>query len=460
MEAVAGIDVGTTRTKLVVYRGGQPVARESSANRVHIRGDAVEHDPAEILDTVRGYIGKALRLGAECIGFSTYRGSFLAWRRDGTPLTNVVTWMDKRSLRVYRELPLHARLASRLPVIGTALTPESPLVKLRVHLTENPGLARLLEEGRAYAWNIDSYILYSLTGVYVSDASNAALMGIIHPGSLRPVWVIARLLGVPRIPLPRVLLHDEAMSAGDYEIGGVMGDQQAASYGLGCLEEGCYRVSLGSGLFVDASTGDRLVMTPGKGLVPLILYRGRSERVYGLEGYIAGLGKAVEWFVDNLLGGDYGVLGSAARRRGVPRVYPFFWGLRHPRLNKGVAAVVGLEPGHSASDIAAGLAHAVAASVAYLTKLLSRKAGPPRRVLVTGGLSRVEGLVALIASYLERPVDVVNDLDASVHGAARLAAGNCGMEPPRPLEAHRAEPDPDVDVLDVDEYFDRVRAFA
>ncbi len=453
--AVAGIDVGTSRIKLDVYRGNELVERRSWANEFLRDGGVVEQDPELVRARVLEALDVARRLGARCIGLSTYRGSIVVWRAGGGKAANVVTWMDRRSLELYKTLPLRARVASRLPVLGSTLSPESPMVKLRILLEERRDLYEGLASGRYRAWNIDAYLVEALTGGYKSDPSNKALMGIVHPRDLKPIWLVARLLGLPRIPIPNTLYHDEVVEAGDFALGVVMGDQQATNHGTGCVEPGCIRIGMGSGLFASLVTGPRLELSPGKGLVPLIIYRDRASSIYGLEGYITGLGRAVEWFIDNFFRGDYDILNEVSREPGRPPVVlPFFWGLRYPRRTRGLAGVLGIEPHHTLRDVAKGVAHSIAASIAFQVRLLS-PASPGRvRVVVTGGLSRLRGLVSLTASYLGRSVERTVDPDTAALGVARIAARNCGVDGPSPAETEVIDPAEGVEVIEPERLFE------
>ncbi len=430
---VAGIDVGTTKIELDVYsEDGALVLRRVERNRTIARGPVAEQDPEAILGIVKSMISDAIGAGAGCVGLTVYRGSLVAWSRSGEPVTRVITWMDLRPHVLWHRLPWGLRLARRLPRLGEAFSPESMTARLAALLVERPELRRGLEEGSLLAWNLDAYLVHRLTGVYAADSSTAALTGLVDPRTLEPLGLAWRLAGLPRFELPRLLAH-EGVEPLEIKEGGrlaaVIGDQQAASVGLDCLAEGCLKAALGTGFFLDLSTGPRLRLSPGGGLVPLILLDRGSTRVYGVEAYASGLGHGVEWFVDNMLGGSYGALDESVEARGrPPLLVPYVWGSRTPRLWRGTAGVLGIEPGHSKRDIAAGLAHGLAASVALLYREISRRASRPSRVRIAGGLSRLRRLVGLVAAYLERSVDLAaTPGSASALGAAVLAARNCGV---------------------------------
>lgn len=42
---------------------------------------------------MKGFVNKAIGLDVKKIGMYAYRVSVLAWRKDGTPIMNVITWM-------------------------------------------------------------------------------------------------------------------------------------------------------------------------------------------------------------------------------------------------------------------------------------------------------------------------------------------------------------------------------
>ena len=69
----------------------------------------------------------------------------------------------------------------------------------------------------------------------------------------------------------------------------------------------------------------------------------------------------------------------------------------------------------------AALIESIAFMIAVNARLLEAQAGPPRRVLLAGGMSRSAWLCRRLASLLDLPVEVI-DAEASARGVARLAA--------------------------------------
>jgi len=459
---VAGLDIGTTKIQMVIYDESlAPLESYIVRNETMVSGDIAEQDPLQLMSKISGLLKKAENNGVKIVGLASYRGSLIVWDRQGRPLSNIITWMDSRASSKYGILPLKARIASKTPVLGAAFTPESMAVRLAVLLVEKPRLGVLLSRGKALAWNVDAYIAYRLSGRYIADASTSALTGLVNPSNLKPLGIVEKILGLPRLEYPIMPFQDEVeLNYGGQVIGSLLGDQQSASIALDCLEEGCLKVSIGTGFFLDYSLGEtrRTGIRLSGGLVPIILLYTRSKRVNGVEGYLTGMGKTVEWFVENMFGGLYSKMDESITDRKPPLVVPYIWGSRTPRLSRGSSGILGLEPGYTASDIANGIAHGVAAALGYAFNVITSNYGRPKRLLVTGGLSRLNRFVKLVASYMNTPVHVPLRNDLTALGAAYMALRSTGS-PVKPfINMKTIEPDPSLRIIQPEDLVSAARS--
>ena len=83
-------------------------------------------------------------------------------------------------------------------------------------------------------------------------------------------------------------------------IAGILGDQQAATFGQACFSEGMAKNTYGTGNFVLLNTGERRVLS-ANGLLTTVCYKlGDAPQIYALEGSIAVTGSLVQWLRDNL----------------------------------------------------------------------------------------------------------------------------------------------------------------
>ena len=109
MRLYAGIDLGTTRAKLVVYDDGfNPVYYAARPSPLETGPGRATHDPQRLLQLVHELAAQAGKRGARALGIALYRASPLAWTPPRDPLTPVILWMDwERRLEAVERLPVH-----------------------------------------------------------------------------------------------------------------------------------------------------------------------------------------------------------------------------------------------------------------------------------------------------------------------------------------------------------------
>ncbi len=97
-------------------------------------------------------------------------------------------------------------------------------------------------------------------------------------------------------------------------IGGVLGDQQAATMGQVCFAPGEAKNTYGTGNFLVLNTGTDLFASTS-GLLTTVAYQlGGASAVYALEGSVAVTGAAVQWLRDQL-----GIISGAAQSESLAR---------------------------------------------------------------------------------------------------------------------------------------------
>jgi glycerol kinase len=118
---------------------------------------------------------------------------------------------------------------------------------------------------------------------------------------------IAADMGIPMSMLPEIRSSSEVYGHGRQRglvpgvpIAGILGDQQAATFGQACFEVGTAKNTYGTGNFMLLNTGTEKV--PSKnGLLTTVCYKiGDRPQIYALEGSIAVTGSLVQWLRDNL----------------------------------------------------------------------------------------------------------------------------------------------------------------
>jgi glycerol kinase len=152
-------------------------------------------------------------------------------------------------------------------------------------------------------------------------------------------------------------------------IAGILGDQQAATFGQACLSPGEAKNTYGTGNFLLLNTGTKPVRSE-HGLLTTVCYRiGNAPAVYALEGSVAVTGSLVQWLRDNLgiirSAGEIEALAASVPDNGGAYFVPAFSGLFAPRWRPDARGVIAgltrfVEKGH--------LARAALEATAYQTR--------------------------------------------------------------------------------------------
>src|SRR5206468_7457837 len=136
--------------------------------------------------------------------------------------------------------------------------------------------------------------------VHVTDPTNASRTLLMDLSTLSWDPDICAEVGVPLAMLPEIRsssqeygkVREKGALAG-VPISGILGDQQAATFGQACLSVGEAKNTYGTGNFVLLNTGTEQVMSKN-GLLTTVCYKiGSADTVYALEGSIAVTGSLV-----------------------------------------------------------------------------------------------------------------------------------------------------------------------
>ena len=185
---ILAIDQGTTSTRCIVFdhSGTIITADQKEHQQFFPRPGWVEHDPLEIWAKTLEVIGNALRkadLSAAdiaAIGITNQRETTLVWNRStGKPYHPAIVWQDMRT-DVYCNLLAADGGQDRLrDKTGLPLATYFSGPKIRWLLDNVPGLRADAENGEAVFGNIDTWLIWNLTGgprggVHITDVSNAS----------------------------------------------------------------------------------------------------------------------------------------------------------------------------------------------------------------------------------------------------------------------------------------------
>ena len=447
---VAAIDQGTTSTRFMVFdHSGSVVAVEQKEHeQIYPRPGWVEHDPLEIWQRTQEVIKAVIDHGISphdivAVGVTNQRETTIVWdRHTGKPYYNAIVWQDTRTDVIINELAQHGGQDRFRDKVGLPLSTYFSGPKIKWILENVPGVREAAERGDAIFGNIDSWVIWNLTGgpqggVHVTDVTNASRTMLMNINTLQWDEDMLRTLGVPRQMLPEIKSSSEvyATAKGALEgipVAGDLGDQQAALFGQACYDTGEAKNTYGTGCFMLLNTGTHPV--PSKsGLLTTLGYKiGNQPAVYALEGSIAITGALVQWLRDNLKmiekSADIEKLAASVEDNGGIYFVPAFSGLFAPYWRTDARGlIIGLTRYINSGHIARATLEATAYQTRDVLDAMETDSGVKLTSLkVDGGMVFNETLMQFQADILDVPVvrpKVAETTSVGAAYAAGLAVG-------------------------------------
>ncbi len=325
---ILAIDQGTTSSRAIVFDHSGSIVSTGQMEHEQIfpKPGWVEHDPAEIWGNIREVVGMALTRAdltyrdIAAVGITNQRETTVVWdRTTGEPVSNAIVWQDTRTQTICDELgALGGGAARYTDRVGLPLATYFSGPKIRWILDNVPGAREKAEAGRLAFGNTDTWLLWNMTGgvkggVHVTDVTNASRTMLMDLATLEWAADIAGDMGIPMSMLPAIKSSSQVYGLGREQgmlpgvpIAGILGDQQAATFGQACFEPGTAKNTYGTGNFMLLNTGAERVPSRN-GLLTTVCYKiGDQPPVYALEGSIAVTGSLIQWLRDNL-----GIIASA-----------------------------------------------------------------------------------------------------------------------------------------------------
>ena len=226
-------------------------------------------------------------------------------------------------------------------------------------------------------------------------------------------------------------------------IRGIIGDQQGALFGQGCLRPGEGKNTYGTGCFMLMHTGGKPVLTKG-GLLTTIAAMRKGKASYALEGSVLVGGAVVQWLRDemNWFKKSSDVEEYSLRRPDTGGVYvvPAFVGLGTPYWDdEARGAIFGLTRGSDRHNVTRAALYSIAYQSMDVIELMKKETGLPLTTLkVDGGASSDALLMQFQADILRSEILVPEQIETTALGAAYMAGlANGFYRDEKELFAHR-----------------------
>src|SRR5579859_3662849 len=439
---IGAIDQGTTSTRFIVFdRAGRTVAcAQKEHSQIYPQPGWVEHDAEEIWQRTQQVIAEAMaQAGLQAgdlaaIGITNQRETTVVWnRKTGRPVGNAIVWQD---MRVAADV---ARLAREIgndyfrSRTGLPLSTYFSALKLRWILENVNGARRQAEAGELLFGNIDTFLVWKLTGEHVTDVTNASRTQLMNLNTLAWDAELLKAFGIPPEMLPRICSSSEMyghVADGPLRgvaVAGILGDQQAALVGQTCFKTGEAKNTYGTGCFLLMNTGEKPVASK-HGLLTTVGYKlGDQPACYALEGSVALAGALVQWLRDNLglirSSAEIEELARSVKDNGGVYIVPAFSGLYAPYWKESARGVIaGLTRYANRAHLARAVLEAVAFQTREVVDAMEQDSETPLSVLrVDGGMVGNELLMQFQADILNRPVVLPAIQETTSLGAAYAA---------------------------------------
>ncbi|CAN5214196.1 glycerol kinase GlpK [soil metagenome] len=445
---VVAIDQGTTSTRAIVFDHDAAVVAvgQREHRQVLPKPGWVEHDPKEIWDNTRQVIGLALskaditRHDVVAVGITNQRETTVIWdRTTGAAVYNAIVWQDTRTQKIVDRLAADGgtdRFAKRTGLPLSTYFAGTKIAWIRENVD---GVRERAEAGELLFGTTDTWVIWNLTGgsdggVHVTDVTNASRTLLMDLKTLDWDDDLLAAFDIPRSLLPQIRSSSEVYGTveassvlREVPIAGVLGDQQAATFGQVAFDPGEAKNTYGTGNFLIVNTGTEIVHSTN-GLITTVAYKlGDGPANYALEGSIAVTGSLVQWLRDNL-----GIIDKAADVERLARTVddnggayfvPAFSGLFAPYWRADArGALVGLTRFVTKAHIARAALESTAFQTREVLDAATADTGVPLDELrVDGGMIENDLLMQFQADILGVPVVRPVVAETTALGAAYAA---------------------------------------
>ena len=421
MEYFLSIDQGTTSTRCILFNenGEIKLSHQVEIKQYFPDSNSVEHDGMEIINSVEKCIKAVVKnidsTSIKSVGLTNQRETTIAWSKStGEPFHNAIVWQDTRTQDICNELLANKKLKNHFEKTGLPVATYFSLSKILWLIRNVPSIENGLDHDVCFG-TIDSWIIYNLTGKFLTDVTNASRTLMFDIYDLDWSQEILKELGIPIDSLPKVIPSLSNFGEINKIIPGVpitavLGDQQAALFGQNCTTKGDVKNTYGTGCFALTNTGEEIIKS-SHGLLTTIAYQVEGEKpLYALEGSVPIAGAAVQWLRDNLniikQSEDVESLAMTEKDNGGVYFVPAFSGLFSPYWDETArGSLFGLTRFSNKSHIARAVLESVAFQTYELLESMEKDLDIEfQNIKVDGGMVENNLLMQFQSDILNKPV--------------------------------------------------------
>jgi xylulokinase len=442
---VAAIDCGTTAIKTAIFNlKGRLI---SLANQVmpclYYKDGRIEQDPGLLLEAILNCLKASLEASKiaprqiAALSLSTQRATLICTDKQGKAISKAISWQDLRGAEEIAALRRKIKDEEYYDITGLPNNPAFSLGKILQLKKHHPGLFQTTAKFSL----VHDFVLRKLgCDDFYLDWSNASLTGMFDIAGFTWSEAILSLTGIPADKLPTLVpsgkivgkLSPQAAAACGLLAGTPLvsggGDHQCAGIGAGALAAGILEITLGTA-GVSLCYSNKLVKDKRMRLsccahaVP-----GKWE----MEGLQNSAGASLQWLLKlfghkNLSRMLQQKIAALEPGAGGIIFYPYLAGASAPYWNPEAKGIfLGLTHQHSQAALSKAVMEGVSLETRQILEVFTALKIPITEIRLTGGYTNLEIWNQIQADIYGKPVATLVNPQASLQGAAILAAQGIG----------------------------------
>ncbi len=444
---ILSIDQGTTSSRVVLYDDKFIIKSilQKEFKQFFPKDGWVEHDAEEIWNDVKKLIQLTIKKNKLkstqiiSIGITNQRETTVLWNKvTGKPLYKAIVWQDRRTSDYCKKLKLKNKDKMIQKITGLVLDPYFSATKINWILNNAQKNKKILNKNILFG-TIDTWLLWKLTEgkSHLTDITNASRTMIYDPKKEEWSAELLNLFNIDKNILPEVKENSynfgtTKLFGGEIEIGGMAGDQQAATIGQACFSAGQSKSTYGTGCFLLMNIGNKFKISSNK-LLTTVAFKINGKKMFCYEGSIFVAGSAIQWLRDNMLffrnSKETDKMYSQANKYEEVIFVPALTGLGAPHWQPNTrGAIFGLTRNTSQADIIKATLDSLSFQTLDLIESMERDAKIKiTEIRVDGGMINNNNFLQSLSDVTQVKIIKPQNIETTSLGAAYLAGLNSGL---------------------------------
>lgn len=441
MNIILVLDIGTSNVRGILFNEkGKIVYKKSIENLPEYKTEKiVEHQPEKyrkkITDLVMkcGSYIKENNYRLSCISTTALRTCVMLVMEDGTPVSDIIMWQDRRAEKICQDLRKKESLVYNHT--GTKVHP----------VFVGPKAAWLRENKREDFERADKIVTvvddihHMLTGKWVTDITYGSRTSLMNIRTLTWDKEMLSLFGVNEEKLCKLVEQGSVIGTVTPEFAektgipvgipvvSAGGDQNCGALGAGVTGKGMAQLTTGSGSYLIASADKPLLDKKRRFLCNVSAVKGH----YIVEASMLSSAILYEWFYKNFYGGSMKQMAetinveaehSQVGANGMLAL-PYFQGRGCPDWNtSATGSFLNITMHNNRGDFARALLEGISMESAENLEIIEAAVGPLEKIYLGGGLTKSNLFCQIQADTLLRNVLVSDNTETTALGAFIQAA--------------------------------------